>query len=79
MRPEKQGIYISQPNAPLKKLLFIAKKSLLISQLILVLHTKQSCSHDGQIRDPWKRESDPMISKINCEVNQETVTSITVI
>ena len=35
----------------------------------MIKHTKQSCPHDGQIREPWKRDPDrePVISKINCE------------
>ena len=37
-----------------------------------VIHTKQSCPHDGQMRDPWKRVPDPMISKISYKENQES-------
>ena len=38
-------------------------------QNCMIKHTKQSCPHDGQIREPWKRDPDrePVISKINCE------------
>ena len=38
-------------------------------QNCMIKHTKQSCPHDGQIREPWKRDPDrePVISKINYE------------
>ena len=46
-----------------------------------MLHTKQSCPQDGQMRDPWKRDPDmePLISKINCENMKGCITSMSLL